>query len=162
MKIAMLGKRQLVTLSALTLAALCALLPLAARPAQARTETILYNFGGEGGALPQGNLTSHGGNLYGTTTEGGPYGGGGTVFELSPNGSGGWNETVLHSFQNSGAGGSLPAPSVIFDSAGNLYGTAANGGEYGGVLCSNLVLWGQAGRKPSCTTSALPRTARTG
>jgi uncharacterized repeat protein (TIGR03803 family) len=138
MKIAMLGKRQLVTLSALTLAALSALLPLAARPAQARTETILYNFGGEGGALPQGNLTSHGGNLYGTTTEGGPYGGGGTVFELSPNGSGGWNETVLHSFQNSGAGGSLPGPSVIFDSAGNLYGTAANGGEYGGGVMFEL------------------------
>ena len=33
------------------------------------------------------------GNLYGTTIYGGTYNWG-TVFELTPNGSGGWTETV--------------------------------------------------------------------
>ena len=55
-----------------------------------------------------------------------PYYGGafgaGTVFELSPNGSGGWNETVLYSFTG-GSDGSNPMGPVIFDKVGNLYGT---------------------------------------
>ena len=45
----------------------------------------------------------------------------GTVFKLS-NGK----ETVLHSF--SGPDGIYPQSSVVLDSAGNLYGTATNGG----------------------------------
>jgi uncharacterized repeat protein (TIGR03803 family) len=122
--------------SALTLAVLSALLLtlIAARPAQAQTETVLYNFCSQpncsDGAGPQSNLTFDGaGNLYGTTIGGGL--GYGTVFELSPNGSGGWNETVLHSFTG-GADGSNPTYSgVIFDGGGNLYGTAWAGGAYG-------------------------------
>jgi uncharacterized repeat protein (TIGR03803 family) len=71
------------------------------------------------------------GNLYGVTVNGGqsftcsPYCG--TAFELSPNTSGGWTETVIHSF----AGGTdvhSPTAGLIFDSAGNLYGTASGGG----------------------------------
>jgi hypothetical protein len=83
---------------ALTLVVLSALLLIAAHPAQAQTETVLYNFsGGTDGAYPMSNLTSDGqSNFYGTTQYGGL--GYGTVFELSPNGSGGWNETVLYSF----------------------------------------------------------------
>ena len=49
------------------------------------------------GDNPDSRLTSDGkGNFYGTTYAGGL--GFGTVFELSPSGSGGWNETVLYSF----------------------------------------------------------------
>ncbi len=129
------------TRGALTLAVLSALLLMAARPAQAQTETVLYNFCSQpncsDGNLPDSSLTSDGqGNFYGTT-----YGGGaenaGTVFELSPNGSGGWNEAVLYSFCSVGsypdcADGYNPAYSnVIFDSAGNLYGTAIGGGSIG-------------------------------
>lgn len=70
--------------SAMTLAVLCIL--VVARPAQAQTESVLYNFtGGADGSTPQGKLTFHGGNLYGTTWGGGL--GSGTVFELSPNGT---------------------------------------------------------------------------
>jgi uncharacterized repeat protein (TIGR03803 family) len=140
----MFRSRQEVTLSALTLALLSTLLPLAARPAQAQTEavveararrpteTVLHNFGGgDDGAGPVGNLTSHGGNFYGTTNEGGAFGGNGTVFELSPNGSGGWNETVLYTFGYNSADGTRPNSSVIFDSAGNLYGTTVDGGAVG-------------------------------
>ena len=54
---------------------------------------------------------------------------GGTVFELTPNGSGGWAETVLHSF-GKGADGYQPTyGSLIFDAAGNLYGTTQLGGS---------------------------------
>ena len=52
-------------------------------------ETVLYSFmSNPDGAFPFAGLTSDpGGNLYGTTLGGGT--GGGTVYELSPNGSGG-------------------------------------------------------------------------
>jgi uncharacterized repeat protein (TIGR03803 family) len=100
-----------------------------ADPAQAQTETVLHTFNYSDGAYPQSNLTFDGaGNLYGTTLFMG--GGFGNVFELSPNGSGGWNETVLYRFA-AGADGGYPFCPVIFDSVGNLYGTAQGGGAYG-------------------------------
>ncbi len=118
--------------AALAFAVLSALLLIAALPAQAQTETVLYNFnygpdnGGPLGDGPGSRLTfDRAGNLYGTTAGGGL--GYGTVFELSPNG-GSWNETVLYSFTG-GADGAYPMNSyVIFDSAGNLYGTTEWGG----------------------------------
>jgi uncharacterized repeat protein (TIGR03803 family) len=128
----MLRKRRLVTVSALTLAVLSALLPIAARPALAQTETVLYNFtGSPDGAVPESPLIADGaGNFYGTTL----YGGDkdlGTVYELSPNGSGGWNETVIHSFTGR-EDGEYPASSpLMFDGAGNLYGTTYYGGSSG-------------------------------
>jgi uncharacterized repeat protein (TIGR03803 family) len=117
---------------------LAALLLVAARPAQAQTETVLYNFCSQpncsDGANPQSNLIADAaGNFYGTTVNGGLFGYG-TVFELSPNGSGGWNETVLYSFTG-GADGANPVAPVIFDSAGNLYGTT----EYLGPSFSGSV-----------------------
>ena len=122
--------------SALTLAVLSALLLIAARPAHAQTETVLYNFtGGSDGGGPQSRLTfDRAGNLYGTTYAGGRLGYG-TVFELSPNGSGGWKETVLYSFTG-GADGRLPWSYVMFDRKGNLYGTTEAGGTsaYGTVF----------------------------
>jgi len=119
---------------AMTVAVLSALLLMAARPAQAQTESVLYNFtDSPDGANPESRLTFHGGNLYGTTYSGGL--GSGTVFELSPNGSGGWTEAVLYNFCSalpSCADGSNPTYShVIFDSLGNLYGTAYAGGANG-------------------------------
>ncbi|MFY9903648.1 MAG: choice-of-anchor tandem repeat GloVer-containing protein [Terriglobales bacterium] len=124
-------------------------------PAHAQTETVLYNFtGGSDGASPQSNLTSHDGAFYGTT-----YGGGlgyGTVFELSPNGSGGWNETVLYSFTG-GADGYDPNDSVIFDSVGNLYGTTtfSNVGHDGGGVVFKL---SPAGAGESWTETVLCNT----
>ena len=93
------------------------------------TEFVIYSFTGfNDGRTPYGGLTiDNAGNLYGTTTRGGQYGAG-TVFELTP-GNGGWTETVLHSFQNSD--GSQPQGELIFDAAGNLYGTAYFGGLNG-------------------------------
>jgi len=110
---------------------LCLTVLFAVRPAQAQTETVLYNFsGGSDGGYPYSNLTfDSAGNLYGTTYGGGTFGYG-TVFEVSPNGNGGWNEAVLYSFTG-GADGSEPFGPVIFDSVGNLYGTTYAGGANG-------------------------------
>ena len=58
------------------------------------------------------------GNLYGTTIEvAASVHSDGVVFELSPNGSGGWRETVLHSFNNDGSDGAEPFAGLILDSA---------------------------------------------
>ena len=85
------------------------------------TESILYNFtGGSDGSVPHAGVVFDGaGNLYGTTELGGAYGCG-TVFELTPAGSG-WTESVLYSFMGNGDG-CRPWAGVIFDHAGNLYG----------------------------------------
>ena len=91
------------------------------------SEQVLLNFG-TGGAFPQAGLIfDAAGNLYGTTSEGGTNIG--TVFELTPNVGGGWTETVLHNF-GSGTDGSYPYAGLIFDAAGNLYGTTQYGGTY--------------------------------
>jgi uncharacterized repeat protein (TIGR03803 family) len=68
------------------------------------------------------------GNLYGTTFEGGAFNLG-TVYKLSPNGSGGWTETVIYSFGTNANDGSNPLAAVTFDSSGNLYGTTSAGGS---------------------------------
>ena len=118
---------------ALTLAVLSALLLTAARPAQAQTYETLYSFTGTSdGSEPASRLTLNNGNLYGTTYSGGL--GYGTVFELTPNGSGGWTQTTLYSFcpVTGCADGQNPTYSyVMFDSQGNLYGTAFGGGASG-------------------------------
>jgi uncharacterized repeat protein (TIGR03803 family) len=97
------------------------------------TETQLYNFSGSAdGQYPGGDLTfDHAGNIYGTTEEGGSGCSGdgcGTVYELTPSGSG-WTKSILYAFAggNDGAG---PYSGVIFDKAGDLYGTTLGGGSY--------------------------------
>jgi len=70
------------------------------------------------------------GNLYGRTNAGGAYGDG-SVYQLVPSG-GGWVQNVLYSFpypQDLPEGWDPPAFSLIQDSAGNLYGPAAEGGS---------------------------------
>jgi uncharacterized repeat protein (TIGR03803 family) len=94
----------------------------------------LHIFGGADGAHPTSGLViDAAGNLYGTTYHGGTYGVG-TVFELSPTQGGGWTEAVLHSFNNNGVDGYYPNGGLIFDAAGNLYGTLLNGPDYGSVF----------------------------
>ena len=80
--------------------------------------------------IPHGPPTLDGsGNIYGAADSGGEFQSG-VVWKLSPNSSGGWNETVLYSFcalQNC-ADGSFPEAGVVFDKNGNLYGTTILGG----------------------------------
>ena len=42
------------------------------------------------------------------------------------------HEQVLHNFNNNGTDGYYPRAGLIFDGAGNLYGTTEYGGDYGG------------------------------
>jgi len=57
----------------------------------------------------------------------------GTAFKLSPNGAGGWTETVIHSFAE-GRGESVVT--LDFRQRGNLYGTTSYGGAVT-ASCSN-------------------------
>jgi len=110
------------------------------------TETVLYSFCAatscSDGADPRGGLVRDAaGNLFGTTFEGRgsncgqDYYGCGVVFELSPN-DGSWTETVLYSF-SAGRDGANPYGGLVFDSAGNLYGTTSYGGDKN-CLCGTV------------------------
>jgi uncharacterized repeat protein (TIGR03803 family) len=65
------------------------------------------------------------GNAYGAASGGGPHGGG-TIYKLTPTSKGFWKQTVLYDFPNC-ANGCGPNTSLVFDQAGNLYGTAGGG-----------------------------------
>jgi len=99
------------------------------------TETDIYDFHNQGdGAQPLGSVIfDTAGNLYGTTYGTPPdqlHNPWGTVYELTPSGSG-WTETTLYKFQNA-SDGATPWTDLIIDAAGNLYGTTAFGGSGGG------------------------------
>jgi uncharacterized repeat protein (TIGR03803 family) len=92
------------------------------------TEKVLYSFGrGADGAQPKASLVEVKGVLYGTTTSGGAYCGGssiygcGTVFSITPDGT----EKVLHSFGYD-SDGWRPVGGLIYVK-GTLYGTTALG-----------------------------------
>jgi uncharacterized repeat protein (TIGR03803 family) len=93
-------------------------------------ETLIHMFyvqGDEGTNPHYGYLAfDHLGRLYGTTAYGGAHGGG-TVYQLSPDG-GGWTESVIFSF--SLIDGYFPESGVVLDQSGNLYGTTIYGGDY--------------------------------
>jgi uncharacterized repeat protein (TIGR03803 family) len=96
------------------------------------TDTIVHSFSGPDGQFPLGGVIFYkGGNLYGTTYQGGANGVG-TIYELTKAGSG-WTESLLHSFANGGEG-SYPVAGLIFDQSGNLYGAAANSANGGGTV----------------------------
>jgi uncharacterized repeat protein (TIGR03803 family) len=74
------------------------------------------------------------GSLYGTTVYGGdsPYCGNvgcGVVYELTPEKTGSWKETVLHSFPATKNDGSKLYDGIILDKSGNLYGATSQGGS---------------------------------
>jgi len=90
-------------------------------------EKVLHTFtNGSDGSDPAGPLISDSAdNLYGEAAAGGSSGHG-TAFNLSPNGT----LTVLYAFTDRNDGGA-PTGGLIMDNAGNLYGTASQGGANG-------------------------------
>ena len=100
------------------------------------TETVLYRFSGApDGALPYSPLLfDQAFNLYGTTESGGSsctYGCG-TVYRLT-HAKSGWTESILYNFTGNADGG-YPTAGLIFDRAGNLYGTAPVSSSGGGTV----------------------------
>jgi uncharacterized repeat protein (TIGR03803 family) len=95
--------------------------------------SVIYTFtGGTDGGNPLGSLAfDAAGNAHSTTSSGGANGLG-VVFELTPPPQGApaktWTESVLYSFQGGSNDGAAPFGNVVFDSAGNLYGTTSIGG----------------------------------
>jgi uncharacterized repeat protein (TIGR03803 family) len=103
-------------------------------------EAILHNFGtSQDGTYPYSTLVFDAiGNLFGTTTSGGGPKGHGTVFELSPAGGGAWTETILYVFAAGSDGYDPYAEQLVFDTAGNLYGTTLQGGTHGSGIVFKL------------------------
>jgi uncharacterized repeat protein (TIGR03803 family) len=110
----------------------------------AQTETVLYSFtGSSDGSVPNAGLVADSaGNYYGTAFSGGSFVGAGCAFDgcgvvyrLSPNGSGGWTQTVLYTFTG-GTDGGDPGGTLAIDSHGNLYGTTIFGGVNGATCTS--------------------------
>jgi uncharacterized repeat protein (TIGR03803 family) len=98
------------------------------RPIGEWNESVLYSFQeGSDGNSPISNLVADGvGNLYGTTSEGGL--GSGTIFKLSPVGSGQWIETVVHAFEGP-PDGAFAYNGMVVDAFGNFYGATVHGGD---------------------------------
>jgi uncharacterized repeat protein (TIGR03803 family) len=92
-----------------------------------KKETVLYSFNGSpDGANPVAALfMDAGGDLYGTTYNGGDTNGG-TVFEVEASGK----ERVLHRFHpyTRRRYGFSPSTAVVQDASGNLYGTTEGAG----------------------------------
>jgi len=128
---------------------------VATQSAQGQTYTVLHSFAGKrkDGASPGGVVLDAAGNVYGTTNSGGTSNFG-TVFKVDTGG----NETVLYNFcsQPNCNDGRYPAAGLVWDAAGNLYGTtAAGGGSDGGTVFkldatnTEAVLWSfHAGTRP--------------
>ncbi len=96
-----------------------------------------YRFkgGSDGSQSFAGLIADAEGSLYGTTWQGGGslncFEGCGTVFEIVHTKTTGWmKEKVLYSFQGNDGQGPTGG-TLVFDKAGNLYGTTYVGGAYG-------------------------------
>ena len=112
--------------------------------------TPLYSFqGGTDGAIAYARVVfGPDGSLYGTTAGGGYYVGScadfgcGTVYNLKPAATvppaalSPWEETVLYRFSDGSDGASPGTGNLVFDQAGNLYGTTTKGGSQG-VNCAS-------------------------
>ena len=112
---------------------LCGLLIAFAPVAAGQTpEKVLYNFAGNGIGPVSNVIRDSAGNFYGETLVGGS-GFEGTVFKVDPTG----HETVLYNFTGNPVSndGGQPIGGLVMDSAGNLYGTTASGGnDFGGTV----------------------------
>ncbi len=97
-----------------------------------QTFSVLHTFTGDDGSSPYSGVTvDRAGNLYGTTRFGGNSScldlGCGTLFKLSPQGSG-WTFLPLYRFAGA-ADGKYPIARMVFGPDGRLYGTTLTGGN---------------------------------
>lgn len=132
------------------------------------TERVLHRFGGgrDGDYPHAGLIFDSAGKLYGTTLYGGDEQcsadgnvGCGIVFQLSPNPDGTWTKSTLHRFK--GHPGKAPYAPLVFDQAGNLYGTTSGDGVDGhGTVVHGIVFKLTPNPNGSWKTSVLHRFKR--
>jgi hypothetical protein len=95
-------------------------------------ESLLYSFGfdNDGGVEPMARVVfDKNGNLDGSASGGGLYGGG-TVFQLRPKRlQSGWSFGVLYTFNFSKGDGFTPIAGLVLRQAGSLYGATQGGGN---------------------------------
>jgi uncharacterized repeat protein (TIGR03803 family) len=107
-----------------------------AKGKKAGKETVLHSFNGTDGYYPDyGALVfDKQGKIYGTTLDGGPTNLG-NVYELAKDGA----LTSLYNFDDQPDGMS-PFAGVVLDKTGNIYATAAYGGDTGGEYGAGTVI----------------------
>jgi uncharacterized repeat protein (TIGR03803 family) len=101
------------------------------------TEQVIFRFTGDTNRgqsrRPDGPLVfDSAGRLYGTAAAGGGLYG--TAFRLTLDAKGEWNARALHVFKGN-QDGAYPASGVVFDTAGNLYGSTFYGEDGNGACC---------------------------
>ncbi len=155
----------------LTLPVLCTLILISAHPAQAQTETVLYNFCSVesygnclDGANPLSSLTSDGGNWYGTTSLAGwdmrdqdmePYFSSRRTAAVA--GTNPYSTTSAPRVGGTARTARIPTALWYSTPLGNLYGTTPRAAAViaaAAASCSNLVPREQVGRKPCSTRFA--------
>jgi hypothetical protein len=143
-----MGRKSRILLQSLLVATLIACASFA--QGQATSYIDLHDFGGTvrnadgksglDGEGPQAGITfDKEGNMYGTTSVGGPNKSGGTVWEITTTDDyldlHDFGGTVINADGKSGLDGNYPQAGVTFDSSGNMYGVTFYGGpsNYGMV-----------------------------
>jgi uncharacterized repeat protein (TIGR03803 family) len=115
-----------------------ALVPLS--DASAYAYKTLHDFSGPNGSNPTAGLLEDGaGNLYGTTSAGGKYGGG-IVFKMVPNGTK-YDYHIIKNFcaKANCTDGSNPSAHLIMDADGDIWGTTVYGGKFGSGTLFELI-----------------------
>ena len=108
-------------------------------PAAHAQANKIFDFGNNAGGVPLGGLIfDQAGNIYGTTSEGGPNNLG-LVFELAPQLGGTWSEEILHNFTGSPDGYGPVGSNLTLAPSGTLYGTTPFGGSKNEGVAYSLV-----------------------
>jgi uncharacterized repeat protein (TIGR03803 family) len=109
---------------------------------QASSQGKWYVFrGAPDGAYPTSALTEDAsGNFYGVSTYGGIVNsasgcplGCGTIYMFSKSSSGSWQKSIIYRFP-ANVGGRFPSGTLILDSSGNIFGTAAQSASGYGIV----------------------------
>jgi uncharacterized repeat protein (TIGR03803 family) len=112
--------------------------------------TALHLFCNSEGCYLEGNpVIGKDGSLYVTTASSHVQSlSGGVIYKMSPGKKKLWTAKNLHTFRDNGKDGYYPYAGIVFDAAGNIYGTTTAGGKSGdGTVFELVALVGKGGYK---------------
>lgn len=155
-----------------TIIGLCTSVAAQAHPHLRTLSPLCADYSCQYGASPGPLLVTSAGDLYGTTADGGVREAG-SVFRLTRKpGTNKWTFRTIYNFcaLNNCADGYYPLQAgLVTDAAGNLYGTAQAGGEFGSGVFYKLtpnengrnwiltVLYNFCSRNSACTDGSFPQ-----